>query len=212
MGRVGPGRQPVYTRQAHLDVISDLFPLTEKGGSGLSKHQLRFQINGEIREVTVPAHRRLIDVIREDLELTGTKEGCSVGVCGACTVLVDGDPMSACILPALFVEGCSVQTIEGLAPDLEHLTPLQDAFIRHGGFQCGICTPGQIMAATALLADTPLPTTDEVKRWMMGNLCRCTGYYKIVESILAAADTMASGTSTVSGPRVGLQGPGVKGA
>jgi len=177
----------------------------------LSKHQLRFQINGETREVTVPAHRRLIDLIREDLALTGTKEGCSVGVCGACTVLVDGDMISACITPALFVDGTSVETIEGLAPDLEHLTPLQDAFIRHGGFQCGICTPGQIMAATALLADTPRPTTDDVKRWMMGNLCRCTGYYKIVESILAAADVMAGIPDP--GPKVssvgGLSGPGV---
>jgi carbon-monoxide dehydrogenase small subunit len=187
----------------------------------LSKHQLRFQINGESREVTVPAHRRLIDVIREDLELTGTKEGCSVGVCGACTVLVDGDMISSCIMPALFVEACSVETIEGLAPDLEHLTPLQDAFIRHGGFQCGICTPGQIMAATALLADTPRPTEQDVKRWMMGNLCRCTGYYKIVESILAAADVMAglpdpgpmvAGTRLTSAPSTGgggLSGPGV---
>ncbi|MGH7417611.1 MAG: (2Fe-2S)-binding protein, partial [Candidatus Rokuibacteriota bacterium] len=134
---------------------------------------------------------------------------------------VDGDMMSACITPALFVEGCSVETIEGLAPDLEHLTPLQDAFIRHGGFQCGICTPGQIMAATALLADTPRPTTDDVKRWMMGNLCRCTGYYKIVESILAAADVMAglpdpgpmvAGTRLTSGQPSGaggLSGPGV---
>jgi carbon-monoxide dehydrogenase small subunit len=186
----------------------------------LSKHQLRFQLNGENREVTVPAHRRLIDLIREDLGLTGTKEGCSVGVCGACTVLVNGDMISTCIMPALFVDGCSVETIEGLAPDLEHLTPLQEAFIRHGGFQCGICTPGQIMAATALLADMPRPTTDDVKRWMMGNLCRCTGYYKIVESILAAADVMAgipdpgpavSSVGGLSGPGV-LPGPGGQGS
>ena len=154
----------------------------------MSKHQLRFQINGETREVTVPAHRRLIDLIREDLALTGTKEGCSVGVCGACTVLVDGDMISACITPALFVDGTSVETIEGLAPDLEHLTPLQDAFIRHGGFQCGICTPGQIMAAKALLDVNPHPSKEEIQTWMMGNLCRCTGYYKIIESIQAATE------------------------
>ena len=154
----------------------------------MSTHTLRFELNGQPREVTVPAHRRLIDVLRDDLELTGTKEGCSVGVCGACTVLVEGDTMSACITPAVFVDGASVQTIEGLAPEGGPLTPLQDAFIRHGGFQCGICTPGQIMSATALLKEKPHPTTHEVREWMMGNLCRCTGYYKIVESILAAAE------------------------
>jgi carbon-monoxide dehydrogenase small subunit len=167
----------------------------------LSTHQISFQLNGETREVSVPAHRRLIDLLREDLELTGTKEGCSVGVCGACTVLVNGDTVSACLMPAVFVDGTSVSTIEGLAPDGVTLTPLQDAFIRHGGFQCGICTPGQIMAATALLADNPRPTTEEVKRWMMGNLCRCTGYYKIVESILAAADTMAGAGGQGAGAR-----------
>lgn len=149
---------------------------------------LTFELNGAPREVTIPAHRRLIDLLREDLGLTGTKEGCSVGVCGACSVLVDGKVMSACLMPAAYVEGTRVTTIEGLAPDDQHLTPLQDAFIRHGGFQCGICTPGQIITATALLNEHPHPTADEVKRWMMGNLCRCTGYYKIVDSILSAAE------------------------
>ncbi len=153
-----------------------------------NQHVLHFELNGTPRDVTIPANRRLIDLLRDDLALTGTKEGCSVGVCGACSVLVDGQVMSACLLPAVFVEGTRVTTIEGLAPDDEHLTPLQDAFIRHGGFQCGICTPGQIISATALLAENPHPSVDEVKEWMMGNLCRCTGYYKIIESILAAAD------------------------
>jgi carbon-monoxide dehydrogenase small subunit len=137
---------------------------------------------------------RLIDLLRGNLGLTGTKEGCSVGVCGACSVLVDGQVLSSCLLPAAFVDGMRVTTIEGLAPDAEHLSPLQDAFIRHGGFQCGICTPGQIVAATALLNETPRPTEPQVKEWMMGNLCRCTGYYKIVESILAAAQ---AGTAPV---------------
>ena len=155
----------------------------------MSTHTLRFELNGQQREATVPAHRRLIDLLRDDLELTGTKEGCSVGVCGACTVLVNGDTMSACLTPAVFVDGASVLTIEGLAPEGGPLTPLQDSFIRHGGFQCGICTPGQIMSATALLNDKPHPTEQEVKEWMMGNLCRCTGYYKIVESIMAAAES-----------------------
>ena len=115
---------------------------------------MRFELNGTGREIDVPDHTRLIDLLRDHLGLTGTKEGCSVGVCGACSVLVDGQLMSACLMPAAFVDGTTVTTIEGLAPDDEHLSPLQDAFIRHGGFQCGICTPGQIVAATALLAGT----------------------------------------------------------
>ncbi|MPZ16184.1 MAG: 2Fe-2S iron-sulfur cluster binding domain-containing protein [Chloroflexi bacterium] len=153
----------------------------------MSTHRLRFALNGNPTDVEVPAHRRLIDLLRDDLGLTGTKEGCSVGVCGACTVLVNGDMMSACLLPALFVEGASLTTIEGLAQPDGPLTPLQDAFIRHGGFQCGICTPGQLIAATSLLEQVPRPTEPEVKSWMMGNLCRCTGYYGIVDSIMAAA-------------------------
>jgi carbon-monoxide dehydrogenase small subunit len=153
-----------------------------------STHAIAFTLNGTPRNLAVPAHRRLIDLLREDLALTGTKEGCSVGVCGACSVLIDGQVMSACLMPAVFVDGTNLITIEGLAPDEDHLSPLQDAFIRYGGFQCGICTPGQIIAATALLQENPRPSEDEVKHWMMGNLCRCTGYYKIVESILAAAE------------------------
>ena len=158
--------------------------------STASEHLVRFELNGERRELTVRANTRLIDLLRDDLGLTGTKEGCSVGVCGACSVLLDGQLMSACLLPAAFVDGARVTTIEGIAPDEQHLSPLQDAFIRHGGFQCGICTPGQVVAATALLQEHPRPTTNEVKRWMMGNLCRCTGYYKIVASILAAAESV----------------------
>src|ERR1700736_1052814 len=167
-----------------------------------SQHALRFELNGAQRELTVAGHVRLIDLLRDDLGLTGTKEGCSVGVCGACSVLVDGQLMSACLLPATFVDGTAVTTIEGLAPDEGHLSPLQDAFIRHGGFQCGICTPGQIVAATALLSAHPRPTTDQVRRWMMGNLCRCTGYYKIVESVLAAAE---SGTTAIARQPVGIR-------
>jgi carbon-monoxide dehydrogenase small subunit len=166
-----------------------------------SEHEVRFTLNGTPLTVRVPAHRRLIDLLRDDLALTGTKEGCSVGVCGACSVLVDGQVMSACLLPAAYVDGARVVTIEGLAPDDEHLTPLQDAFIREGGFQCGICTPGQIIAATALLAEQPHPTADQVRAWMMGNLCRCTGYYKIVESILADAER---GTTAVPRERAGV--------
>jgi carbon-monoxide dehydrogenase small subunit len=154
-----------------------------------SRHLVRCRVNGTERELTIPAHMRLIDLLRNELGLTGTKEGCSVGVCGACSVLVDGTLLSACLMPAVFVDGTRVTTIEGLAPDDQHLTALQDAFIRLGGFQCGICTPGQIIAATALLAENPRPSVEQIKAWMMGNLCRCTGYYKIVESILAAANS-----------------------
>lgn len=154
----------------------------------MSEHTLRFTLNGQPRSATVEANRLLIHLLRDDLGATGTKEGCSVGVCGACSVLVDGVLLSSCLTPAVFVDGSDVTTVEGLAPDDEHLSPLQEAFIRHGGFQCGICTPGQLIAATALLNEQPRPSEAQVREWMMGNLCRCTGYYQIVESILAATD------------------------
>src|SRR5579864_9777576 len=128
-----------------------------------NEQALKFELNGAPREVAVRGNRRLIDVLREDLGMTGTKEGCSVGVCGACSVLVDGQLVSACLLPAVLADGAAVTTVEGLAPDAEHLSPLQDAFIRHGGFQCGICTPGQLIAATALLREQPKPTEADVK-------------------------------------------------
>jgi carbon-monoxide dehydrogenase small subunit len=153
----------------------------------VSEHTLQFTINGQPHTVTAPANRLLVHLLRDDLGITGTKEGCSVGVCGACSVLVDGVLMSACLVPAVTVNGSSITTVEGLAPDEEHLSPLQESFIRHGGFQCGICTPGQLIAATALLNEQPKPTEAQVREWMMGNLCRCTGYYQIVDSILAAA-------------------------
>ena len=157
----------------------------------MSEHLLRFEVNGQPQEVSVQAHHLLIDVLRERLGLSGTKEACSIGVCGVCSVLVDGRVVSACLMPAVMVDGARVQTVEGLAGPDGQLTPLQEAFIRHGGFQCGICTPGQLMAATALLAEHPHPTVEQIKEWMMGNLCRCTGYYKIIDSVLAAAE-MAS--------------------
>jgi carbon-monoxide dehydrogenase small subunit len=133
----------------------------------------------------VRADRRLIDVLRDDLGATGTKEGCSIGVCGSCSVLVGGELLSACLLPAVFVDGREVKTVEGLANG-DKLSLLQDAFIREGGFQCGICTPGQLIAATALLAENSRPTDDEIREWMMGNLCRCTGYHGITRAIRAA--------------------------
>ncbi len=152
----------------------------------MSVHHISFQLNGTPVERSVGPEVLLVDLLRDDIGLTGTKVGCSIGVCGACSVLVDGTLLSACLLPAIMVDGTRVTTIEGLA-DGEQLTALQQAFIEKGGFQCGICTSGQIIAATALLAQNAKPNRDEIKEWMMGNLCRCTGYYKIIDSIEAAA-------------------------
>jgi len=148
---------------------------------------IRLTVNGAAHELAVPVYRTLLDCLRYDLGLTGSKEGCGVGVCGACTVLLDGKMISSCIALAVFADGRAVTTVEGLAED-DRLHPVQQAFIDAGGFQCGICTPGQVVAAKALLDATPHPSETEIRDWMLGNLCRCTGYYKIVESIKAAAE------------------------
>lgn len=150
------------------------------------RQTIALRVNGQEQTLEVPTQRLLIDCLRYDLGLTGTKEGCSIGVCGACTVLMDGQMISSCLVLAVRANGADLVTIEGLAQE-EQLHPIQQAFIDHGGFQCGICTPGMIMAAKALLDTHPRPTEDDIKDWMLGNLCRCTGYYKIIESIQAAA-------------------------
>ena len=147
---------------------------------------LHFTLNGAARACAIPPERLLVDLLRDELGLTGTKVGCAIGVCGACSVLVDGTLMTGCLLPAVFVQGRSVTTVEGLAHDGQ-LSPLQDAFIAHGGFQCGVCTPGQLIASTALLAENPHPSRAEIKHYMLGNLCRCTGYTGIIAAIEAAA-------------------------
>ena len=149
-------------------------------------HRIKIKVNGANHELEVPARRMLVDFLRYDLGLTGTKEGCSVGVCGACTVLVDGQMVASCITLAVTADGTDIITVEGLAQEGK-LHPVQQAFIDHGGFQCGICTPGQVIAAKALLDVNPDPTEEEIKDWMMGNLCRCTGYYGILESVKNAA-------------------------
>ena len=156
--------------------------------------QIRLIINGTEHQLEIPARRLLVDCLRYDLGLTGTKEGCSVGVCGSCTVLIDGEMAASCITLAVAVDGAQITTIEGIAQD-GRLHPVQQAFIDHGGFQCGICTPGQVMAAKALLDENPNPSEDEIKAWMMGNLCRCTGYYGILNSVIAAAGS-TSGAKT----------------
>jgi aerobic-type carbon monoxide dehydrogenase small subunit (CoxS/CutS family) len=129
----------------------------------------------------------LLDVLRDQLRLSGTKEGCVVGVCGLCSVLVDGELVSGCLVPVAAAAGRSVVTVEGLAANGD-LSVVQDEFIAHGGFQCGICTPGQVVAATALLQENNSPTEAEIREWMGGNLCRCTGYQQIVAAVAAAAD------------------------
>ncbi|MEE8349124.1 MAG: (2Fe-2S)-binding protein [Acidobacteriota bacterium] len=147
---------------------------------------IRLRVNGKDHTVQVPARRLLVDCLRYDLGLTGTKEGCSVGVCGACTVLMDGQPISSCLALAVFADGKEIVTVEGISGE-EKLDKIQQSFIDHGGFQCGMCTPGMVVTAKALLEQNPNPSPDEIKEWMMGNLCRCTGYYQIIESIQRAA-------------------------
>ena len=149
------------------------------------KKKIRTRVNGKKVEREVETGRMMVDFLRYDLGLTGTKEGCSVGVCGACTVLMDGEMISSCIAPAVFADGREITTVEGLAKNGK-LHPVQQSFIKYGGFQCGICTPGQVVAAKALLDKVPKPNEEQIKDWMMGNLCRCTGYYKIIESIQKA--------------------------
>ena len=153
---------------------------------------ISFTLNGRLQEIEVEPHELLLDMVRERLGLTGAKRSCDVQVCGACTLLVDGRPVSACTTLAFEVRDHSVLTIEGLAENGK-LHPLQQAFIEHGGFQCGFCTPGMILAAKALLDENPDPSEAELKHFMHGNICRCTGYKKIIESIMAAAKTMRSG-------------------
>lgn len=148
------------------------------------KRHILLNVNGEEYEIDIEPNRLLLQALREDIGLTGTKEGCSIGVCGACSVILDGRLVSSCLTLAIACQGKEIATIEGLAKGGK-LHPLQQAFIEYGGFQCGICTPGQIMSAKALLDGNPNPAEEEVKEWMSGNLCRCTGYYKILESVMA---------------------------
>ena len=154
--------------------------------STLSSYNLRFTVNGRPYELTVPAHALLLDVLRDRLDLKGSKRSCDTEVCGACTVLVDGIAVSACTYLAVEADGRNILTVEGLAEG-ERLHPLQRAFIEHGAVQCGFCTPGMLLTAKALLDENPSPTPDDITHYLRGSLCRCTGYRKIVKAILAAA-------------------------
>jgi carbon-monoxide dehydrogenase small subunit len=151
------------------------------------KRILKLHINGEDYEVLTEIHKTLLEVLREDLGLTGTKRGCDLGTCGICTVLIDDKPYLSCLTLAVDVQGKKVLTIEGLAKDGE-LHPLQKAFAEKGAIQCGFCTPGMILTAKAFLDEQPHPSVGEVKKAISGNLCRCTGYVKIVEAILSVAE------------------------
>ncbi|MGA3011933.1 MAG: (2Fe-2S)-binding protein [Terracidiphilus sp.] len=154
----------------------------------------RFTVNGEGRAVKAPPMKRLLDVLREDLRLTGTKEGCGEGECGSCAVRMDGELVNSCLVPVLQVEGALIQTVEGLAANGE-LHPLQQAFLHCGGAQCGICTPGMLMAAAQLLARNPHPSLAEIREGLAGNLCRCTGFMRIFESVVVAAANSAEGST-----------------
>jgi carbon-monoxide dehydrogenase small subunit len=165
-------------------------------------YPLQLTVNGEEHRLHVPAHRLLIDVLRNDLKLTGTKRACDIGVCGSCTVLVEGATVSSCLMLALRAEGRPIVTVEGLA-DGDRLHPVQRAFLEHWGFQCGYCTPGMLLTVVELLEHDREPSADTVREALMGNLCRCTGYTKIVESVLAAAAELrqAGGTDATQDRR-----------
>lgn len=150
------------------------------------EYRVKFSVNGEPIELLVPANRTLLSVLRDDLALTGTKEGCGAGECGACTVIMDGKPVNACLILAPELNGKRIETVEGLA-DGDRLSPLQESFIEHMALQCGFCTPGMLMSAEALLRENPHPSREDIACAMSGNLCRCTGYKKIVEAIEAVA-------------------------
>jgi len=158
------------------------------------KKPLRLTVNGETRDFPVEPYYSLLDALRDELHLTGTKKGCDEGDCGACTVLMDGVPVTSCLVLAHSAHDTQVRTIEGLAgeglADSRGLHPVQQAFVTYGGLQCGFCTPGLVMSAVGLLQDNPDPSLDDVKYAIGGNLCRCTGYSKVIESIMAAAREM----------------------
>jgi len=184
----------------------------------MSAVTVRLTVNGKARRVRVPPMKRLLDVLREDCGLTGTKEGCGEGECGACTVLLDGLAVNSCLVPAVQADGARIVTVEGLARG-PRLSPLQRAFVERGGTQCGICTPGILVTAEALLRRSKgrVPGEDEVREALAGNLCRCTGYQKIVEAVRLAAKPAGTrggraARARASGPRSGRNSAARRGA
>lgn len=160
----------------------------------MAEQKVKFMVNGRSYEVPIEPHMTLVEVLRDKLDITGTKISCGAGECGACTVLIDGKPTLSCLTLAMTAREKNILTIEGLAKG-NNLHPIQKAFIEHGAIQCGFCTPGMILATKALLDENPNPTREEVKKALAGNLCRCTGYVKIVDAVLAAAEKMRKGGS-----------------
>ena len=152
------------------------------------KRKIELLVNGEPYDIEVDAHRTLLEVLRENLGLTGTKKGCDEGNCGACTVLMNGKPVTSCLVLAIEAHGKEIVTIEGLASDGK-LHPVQEAFVQHGAIQCGFCTPGMVLTAKALIDNNPKPSEEEVRKAIEGNICRCTGYVKIVEAIMSVNET-----------------------
>lgn len=176
------------------------------------KHLVQLTVNGQARDLIVRPERTLLDVLRDDLGLTGAKRGCDLGACGACTVLLDGRPVNACLTLAVEASGREIVTIEGLAA-AGQLHPVQEAFVEHGAVQCGFCTPGMVLAATALLDERPEAAEAEILEALSGNICRCTGYVKILDAVRDAARRLkGAGThpSQATGGDAGLAGPATK--
>jgi len=155
----------------------------------MKQEEITLNVNGTNYRVSIETRRTLLEVLRENLGLTGTKKSCNEGNCGACTVLMDGKPVASCLVLAMDAQGKEILTIEGLS-EAEKLHPIQEAFLKHGAIQCGFCTPGMVMSAKAFLDENPAPTKTEIRKAISGNLCRCTGYQHIVDSILAASKVM----------------------
>lgn len=158
----------------------------------MERKKIKFTLNGIPQELYIQPWRTLLEIIREDLQMTGTKEGCGEGECGSCTVMMGDKTVNSCLVPALEANNRAITTIEGLA-DGDNLDPIQEAFVSHAGMQCGFCTPGMIMSSKELLENNPNPNEEEIREGIAGNFCRCTGYTKIIESISAAAEAMRKG-------------------
>ena len=153
----------------------------------MANHSISVTVNGSKEYLTVPSNMTLLKLLRERLALTGTKNGCEAGECGACTVLMNGEPVNSCLVLAVEADGADIVTVEGLAGD-DQLTPLQEAFVEHNAVQCGFCTPGLLISAHALLERNPHPTKEEIQEALVGNLCRCTGYLRIIQAVQTAAE------------------------